>query len=243
MSFTMSFGSDFISYLRLDIKISFRESRFRSCMKAFSHILVAEKSMASSTRRVQCTMPQGAQSHNLNHRKLVATSLLPKSAGRRGGMAEFEVPFFVFGKMLDAIARSSKSAMKKKPFNTFLKHVLPDAAERRRQRLAEQDGPSHHEPTPENEMGKTYFSVLRLMVPELDRDRAIYGMRESALGRCLADALGLARDSETAHKLEDWRSGGRGQHGINAGKFVEVAAEVRLLVASVASPLLSQLPP
>ncbi|CAI5482386.1 unnamed protein product [Closterium sp. Yama58-4] len=75
-------------------------------------------------------------------------------------------------------------------------------------------------------VGDSLFAALRLMTPSLDRERGSYGVREAALGRCVADAIGLARDSEEARKLEDWQKGGRVHVGENAGNFVEVAMGV-----------------
>ncbi|CAI5516534.1 unnamed protein product [Closterium sp. Naga37s-1] len=75
-------------------------------------------------------------------------------------------------------------------------------------------------------VGDSLFAALRLMTPSLDRERGSYGVREAALGRCVAEAIGLARGSEEAQLLEDWQKGGRGHVGENAGKFVEVAMEV-----------------
>ncbi|CAI7882231.1 unnamed protein product [Closterium sp. NIES-53] len=75
-------------------------------------------------------------------------------------------------------------------------------------------------------VGDSLFAALRLMTPSLDRERGSYGVREAALGRCVAEAIGLARGSDEARLLEDWQKGGRGHVGENAGDFVKVAMEV-----------------
>lgn len=68
-----------------------------------------------------------------------------------------------------------------------------------------------------------YFSVLRLVLPGLDRERGTYGLKEAALAAVLVDALGIAKDSTDAVRLTNWRRGGGGR---NAGNFGLVAAEV-----------------
>ncbi|XP_034199530.1 DNA ligase 4 isoform X1 [Prunus dulcis] len=70
-----------------------------------------------------------------------------------------------------------------------------------------------------------YFDSIRLILPSLDRERGSYGLKESVLATCLIDALGMARDSEDALRLINWRKGGA-KTGVNAGNFSLVAAEV-----------------
>lgn len=70
-----------------------------------------------------------------------------------------------------------------------------------------------------------YFSAIRLILPNLDRERGSYGLKESVLATCLIDALGMSRDSPDALRLINWRKGGA-KTGANAGNFSLVAAEV-----------------
>lgn len=106
--------------------------------------------------------------------------------------------------MLEAVARSKKPALKRKHLRTFLDHVYTD---------------------------REYFSALRLILPSLDRERGTYGLKEAALAKCLSDALGLAKESEDAKKLLNWRKGGA-QH---VGNFPLVAAEVLFMRQSTSS--------
>ena len=69
------------------------------------------------------------------------------------------------------------------------------------------------------------FSAIRLILPNLDRERGSYGLKESVLATCLIDALGMSRESEDALRLINWRKGGA-KTGANAGNFAMVAAEV-----------------
>ncbi|KAM3760244.1 hypothetical protein ACB098_01G179200 [Castanea mollissima] len=72
---------------------------------------------------------------------------------------------------------------------------------------------------------RDYFTAIRLVLPNLDRERGTYGLKESILATCLIDALGMSRDSQDALRLLNWRKGGA-QTGANAGNFSLVAAEV-----------------
>jgi ATP-dependent DNA ligase len=66
---------------------------------------------------------------------------------------------------------------------------------------------------------------MRLILPQLDKERANYGLKEAVLAKLLAEALGLSKDAEDAIKLQNWRKGGQ-RAGSNAGNFPFVAAEV-----------------
>jgi DNA ligase-4 len=107
------------------------------------------------------------------------------------------VEFAVLCRMLDAVARS-KATIKRKHLHTFLEYVYS----------------SRH-----------YFGAMRLILPQLDKERANYGLKEAVLAKLLAEALGLSKDAEDAKKLQNWRKGGQ-RAGSNAGNFPFVAAEV-----------------
>ncbi|KAJ7531081.1 hypothetical protein O6H91_14G031600 [Diphasiastrum complanatum] len=113
-------------------------------------------------------------------------------------MGETTVEFRVLCEMLDAVSSNKKPALKRKNFRTFLDHVYTD-----------------HE----------YFSAMRLILPELDRERGTYGLKEAVLAKCLAEALGLSKESQDAQSLLNWRKGGT-KIGINAGNFALIAAEI-----------------
>lgn len=113
-------------------------------------------------------------------------------------MSEETVEFVVLCNMFEAMIRSKKAASRRKHVRTFLEHVY---------------------------MGPEYFSAVRLILPDLDKERGNYGLREAVLAKLLADALGLSKESEDAKKLLNWRKGGQ-RAGSNAGNFSLVAAEV-----------------
>ncbi|KAK1322796.1 DNA ligase 4 [Acorus calamus] len=113
-------------------------------------------------------------------------------------MSDETVRFGVLCSMYQAILRDRTSAKKRKRFRTFLDKVYTS---------------------------RDYFSAVRLILPSLDRERGTYGLKESTLAVCLVDALGIARDSEDALRLVNWRKGGS-RAGANAGNFALVAYEV-----------------
>lgn len=113
-------------------------------------------------------------------------------------MSDSSVSFSVLCSMLEAIARANKPVLKRKHLRTFFDHVYTD---------------------------REFFSALRLILPGLDKERGTYGLKEAILARCVSDALGLAKDSEDAKMLVNWRRGGA-QGGANVGNFLRVAAEV-----------------
>lgn len=76
-----------------------------------------------------------------------------------------------------------------------------------------------------------YFSAIRLLLPNLDRERGSYGLKESVLATSLIDALGISRDSADAQRLINWRKGGAAKAGAYAGNFALVAFEVRLFLS------------
>ncbi|CAK8531893.1 unnamed protein product [Lathyrus sativus] len=81
---------------------------------------------------------------------------------------------------------------------------------------------------------RNYFPAIRLILPNLDRERGSYGLKESVLATSLIDALGMSKDSPDALRLINWRKGGS-KTGANAGNFALVAAEVLQLRQGTAS--------
>ena len=105
-----------------------------------------------------------------------------------------ETKFSVVCSLFNWMLRSKSSAKKRSKFRKFLDNFCkPD----------------------------DYFSAIRLIIPNLDRERGSYGLKESVLATSLIDALGMARDSQDALRLINWRKG-----GANAGNFSLVATEV-----------------
>jgi len=51
----------------------------------------------------------------------------------------------------------------------------------------------------------TSLAIMRLVLPELDKERASYGMREKSLGDMCSQLLQLPRGSATAERLRRWK--------------------------------------
>ncbi|KAG5356101.1 DNA ligase 4 [Yarrowia sp. B02] len=72
------------------------------------------------------------------------------------------------------------------------------------------------------EVGKNIYPAFRLILPDKDRERAVYGLKEKALGRLWVKVLNLASDSPDAKSLSMWKQGGTD----SAGNFSERCYEV-----------------
>ncbi|KAF5175914.1 Dna ligase, partial [Thalictrum thalictroides] len=114
-------------------------------------------------------------------------------------MSDGKVKFSVLCSMFNWMQRSKSSSKKRSKFRKFLDNFCKSADD--------------------------YFSAIRLLLPNLDRERGTYGLKESVLATCLIDALGMSRESEDAVRLINWRKGGA-KTGVNVGNFALVAAEV-----------------
>lgn len=52
----------------------------------------------------------------------------------------------------------------------------------------------------------TFFSVMRLLIPHVDKSRLAYGLKETALAKQYIDILNIARESRDAKKLLNYRA-------------------------------------
>ncbi|GAQ80116.1 ATP-dependent DNA ligase [Klebsormidium nitens] len=104
--------------------------------------------------------------------------------------------FSVLVDLFEAVIKAKKGQMKRKHLSTFF-----------------------------NFLGRDYFSAMRLMIPELDKERGNYNVGADKLAKFTADALGLGKDTSDAKKLIEWKRGGA-RAGKSAGNFAMVAFEV-----------------
>ncbi|KAI5084300.1 hypothetical protein GOP47_0001175 [Adiantum capillus-veneris] len=95
-------------------------------------------------------------------------------------MGDSTIKFNVVCDMLEAVSKARKLTVKRKHLRTFFDHVYTDPK---------------------------CYSILRLLLPNLDKERPAYGFKESVLAKCISDALGLAKDSPDARRLLDWKRG------------------------------------
>uniref|UniRef100_A0A8C4R0L4 DNA ligase n=1 Tax=Eptatretus burgeri TaxID=7764 RepID=A0A8C4R0L4_EPTBU len=67
--------------------------------------------------------------------------------------------------------------------------------------------------------GDTFFPALRLVLPQQDRDRPAYGLKESALGKLYVKVLGLPTDSKDGRRLLNYRAPTGGASRTDSGDF------------------------
>ena len=63
------------------------------------------------------------------------------------------------------------------------------------------------------DVGPNMYPALRMMMPDRDRDRPMYSMKEHVLGKIIVRVLGLAQDSADATAVLKWKLPGRGEAG------------------------------
>ena len=75
----------------------------------------------------------------------------------------------------------------------------------------------------DNDWGKkdSFYPLMRLCLPHLDRKRAAYGMKETVLAKYYIEVMGIARTGADALKLLNYRAPTSGK--IQAGDFAAVA--------------------
>jgi DNA ligase-4 len=78
------------------------------------------------------------------------------------------------------------------------------------------------------EVGNDFYPAMRLIIPEKDRDRAMYGLKEKAIAKILIKVTKINKDSEDAKSMMNWKLPGMFQRGISstAGDFAGRCFEV-----------------
>lgn len=69
------------------------------------------------------------------------------------------------------------------------------------------------------EVGNDIYPALRLIVPEKDRDRPMYGLKEKTIGKLLIRVLKISKDSEDGFNLINWKLPGQRATAAMAGDF------------------------
>ncbi|KAL8304679.1 hypothetical protein RB597_004234 [Gaeumannomyces tritici] len=77
-----------------------------------------------------------------------------------------------------------------------------------------------------NEVGNDFYPALRLILPDKDRDRGVYGLRESAIGKLLVKLMKISSDSEDGHSLLRWKLPGQTFASRMAGDFAGRCFEI-----------------
>ncbi|EZF31887.1 DNA ligase 4 [Trichophyton interdigitale MR816] len=76
------------------------------------------------------------------------------------------------------------------------------------------------------QVGNDFFPAFRLIVPEKDRDRAMYGLKEKAIGKLLVKVMKIDKNSEDGYNLLNWKLPGQRAATAMAGDFAGRCFEV-----------------
>lgn len=69
------------------------------------------------------------------------------------------------------------------------------------------------------EVGNDFYPALRLIIPDKDRDRAMYGLKEKAISKLLVRVLKIDKNSEDGFNLLNWKLPGQKATVAMAGDF------------------------
>ncbi|KAL1304390.1 hypothetical protein AAFC00_003390 [Neodothiora populina] len=70
-----------------------------------------------------------------------------------------------------------------------------------------------------NRVGNDIYPAFRLIVPEKDRDRAMYGLKEKTIAKLLVRVMGIDKNAEDAQNLLNWKLPGVRSTSAMAGDF------------------------
>ena len=77
-----------------------------------------------------------------------------------------------------------------------------------------------------NEVGNDFYPALRLILPEKDRDRSVYGLKENTIGKLLVKLMKIDKNSEDGYNLLHWKLPGHSVQSRMAGDFAGRCYEV-----------------
>ncbi|GAA95437.1 hypothetical protein E5Q_02090 [Mixia osmundae IAM 14324] len=75
------------------------------------------------------------------------------------------------------------------------------------------------------DVGLDLYPLIRLLLPDKDRERNNYGLKENNLAKVYTKALNLDKDTSAAQRLRDWKNPTQGGKA-RAGDFASIAKEV-----------------
>ncbi|KAF7559441.1 hypothetical protein G7046_g4724 [Stylonectria norvegica] len=76
------------------------------------------------------------------------------------------------------------------------------------------------------EVGHDFYPALRLILPDKDRDRGVYGLKENAIGKLLVKLMKIDKNSEDGYNLLHWKLPGQTAASRLAGDFAGRCFEV-----------------
>ncbi|WRT63833.1 uncharacterized protein IL334_000758 [Kwoniella shivajii] len=71
-------------------------------------------------------------------------------------------------------------------------------------------------------VGNDLYPLIRLLLPDRDRERPVYNLKEAMLAKCYIEVLGLDRHSDAAMRLIKWKQPIDGQADSHSGDFARV---------------------
>lgn len=77
-----------------------------------------------------------------------------------------------------------------------------------------------------SEVGDDFYPALRLILPDKDRDRGVYGLKEHTIGKLLVKLMKIDRNSEDGYILLHWKLPGQTTASRMAGDFAGRCFEV-----------------
>ncbi|QPC60241.1 hypothetical protein HYE67_002472 [Fusarium culmorum] len=76
------------------------------------------------------------------------------------------------------------------------------------------------------EVGPDFYPALRLILPDKDRDRGVYGLKENAIGKLLVKLMKIDKNSEDGYNLLHWKLPGQTMASRLAGDFAGRCFEI-----------------
>ena len=77
-----------------------------------------------------------------------------------------------------------------------------------------------------SDVGNDIYPALRLILPDKDRDRGVYGLKEQSIGKLLVKLMKIDRNSEDGYNLLHWKLPGQTAASRMAGDFAGRCFEV-----------------
>ncbi|WWC58136.1 uncharacterized protein I303_100671 [Kwoniella dejecticola CBS 10117] len=71
-------------------------------------------------------------------------------------------------------------------------------------------------------VGNDLYPLIRLLLPDRDRERPVYNLKEAMLAKCYIEVLGLDKHSEAATRLVKWKQPVDGKADSHSGDFARV---------------------
>ncbi|RCI10831.1 hypothetical protein L249_5241 [Ophiocordyceps polyrhachis-furcata BCC 54312] len=122
------------------------------------------------------------------------------------------------------------------PFHTLFDRLFNPLNENSKQpsRGKAPRGAVHHGPSPQeqrrriiesfitrwrNNVGDDFYPALRLILPDKDRDRGVYGLKENAIGKLLVKLTKIDKNSDDGYSLLHWKIPGQTAAARLAGDF------------------------